>query len=108
MSSFTLDSVVFSLPSPPSLPSLPYDQGFSDLQRLKFPGYVRTMMVIYFLLQLVNRLYPHHLGHYLGMDTHDTMVIDRNTRLAPGMVVTIEPGVYIPQDYHGDSKMAEE
>ena len=60
------------------------------------------------MLQLVNKLYPHHLGHYLGMDTHDTMVIDRNTRLAPGMVVTIEPGVYIPQDYHGDSKMAEE
>ena len=60
------------------------------------------------LPQLVNKLYPHHLGHYLGMDTHDTMVVDRNTRLAPGMVVTIEPGVYIPQDYSGDSKIAKE
>ena len=59
-------------------------------------------------LQLVNKLYPHHLGHYLGMDTHDTMVIDRNTPLAPGMVITIEPGLYIPHDYPGDSKMAKE
>lgn len=41
-------------------------------------------------------LYPHHLGHYLGMDTHDTLHVDRNTLLAPNMVITIEPGIYIP------------
>ncbi|XP_077984975.1 xaa-Pro aminopeptidase 3-like [Glandiceps talaboti] len=51
---------------------------------------------------------PHHVGHYLGMDTHDTPRVARNIKLQPGMVITIEPGVYIPfgdshapQDYHG-------
>ena len=48
----------------------------------------------------MGRLFPHHLGHYLGLDTHDTMLVDRNTELEPGMVLTIEPGVYLPQDYH--------
>eukprot|EP00842_Homolaphlyctis_polyrhiza_P003567 jgi/Hompol1/4210/HPOL_003517-RA len=41
-------------------------------------------------------LYPHHLGHWLGMDVHDTASISRNTVLKEGMVVTIEPGIYIP------------
>lgn len=50
-------------------------------------------------LQMMGRLFPHHLGHYLGLDTHDTMLVDRNTELEPGMVVTVEPGVYIPHDY---------
>ena len=58
----------------------------------------------------MNQLYPHHLGHYLGMDTHDTMLINRNTLLAPGMVVTIEPGVYVPLGYSpsGTAKLAKE
>ncbi len=58
--------------------------------------------------QTMNLLYPHHLGHYLGLDTHDTMNVDRNTVLAPGMVVTIEPGVYVPLGYSHQSKMAKE
>ncbi len=49
--------------------------------------------------QIINELYPHHVGHYLGMDTHDTLSVDRNTELVPGMVVTIEPGLYIPALY---------
>ncbi|XP_038639410.1 xaa-Pro aminopeptidase 3 isoform X2 [Scyliorhinus canicula] len=41
---------------------------------------------------------PHHVGHYLGMDVHDTPDISRSISLQPGMVVTIEPGIYIPED----------
>lgn len=41
---------------------------------------------------------PHHVSHYLGMDVHDTPSISRKTKLCPGMVVTIEPGIYIPQN----------
>jgi Xaa-Pro aminopeptidase len=38
---------------------------------------------------------PHHVSHYLGIDVHDTDEMPRSVKLAPGMVVTIEPGVYI-------------
>ncbi|XP_043932466.1 xaa-Pro aminopeptidase 3 isoform X2 [Protopterus annectens] len=41
---------------------------------------------------------PHHVGHYLGMDVHDTPDISRSLSLQPGMVITIEPGIYIPED----------
>ncbi|KAI8346437.1 peptidase M24, structural domain-containing protein [Mortierella sp. GBAus27b] len=44
------------------------------------------------------RLYPHHVGHYLGMDVHDTSDISRSRPLKEGMVITIEPGLYIPRD----------
>ncbi|EDX02051.1 xaa-Pro aminopeptidase 3 [Drosophila yakuba] len=44
------------------------------------------------------RFCPHHVSHYLGMDVHDTPHVPRNTRIVPGMVFTVEPGIYIGQD----------
>ncbi|KAJ3385668.1 hypothetical protein HDU92_002940 [Lobulomyces angularis] len=44
----------------------------------------------------INQLYPHHISHYLGMDVHDTPLISRMLKLKENMVVTIEPGLYIP------------
>lgn len=41
-----------------------------------------------------DRYFVHGLSHWLGMDVHD--VGDYNTPLAPGMVFTIEPGIYLP------------
>ncbi|GMF42591.1 unnamed protein product [Phytophthora fragariaefolia] len=41
---------------------------------------------------------PTHIGHYLGMDTHDTPHITRGAPLVPGMVVTVEPGIYLPKN----------
>lgn len=38
---------------------------------------------------------PHHVSHYLGMDVHDTPLISRSIGLLPGMVCTVEPGIYI-------------
>ena len=46
--------------------------------------------------QLTSTLYPHAVGHYLGLNVHDTTFISRNADLAAGNVVTVEPGVYVP------------
>ncbi|XP_078286475.1 xaa-Pro aminopeptidase 3 isoform X2 [Rhinoraja longicauda] len=50
------------------------------------------------IYKTVRRYCPHHVGHYLGMDVHDTPDISRSIALQPGMVVTIEPGIYIPEN----------
>ncbi len=42
---------------------------------------------------LVNPYFPHSIGHFLGLDTHD--VGDTDMPLTPGMIMTIEPGIYI-------------
>lgn len=44
------------------------------------------------------QFYPHGTGHWLGLDVHDVGVYkpDGESRLyRPGMVITIEPGLYI-------------
>ncbi len=46
-----------------------------------------------------NRSYIHGLSHWLGMDVHD--VGDDSRVLEPGMVLTIEPGIYLPEEGFG-------
>ncbi|KAL8993385.1 MAG: hypothetical protein Q9169_006388 [Polycauliona sp. 2 TL-2023] len=41
-------------------------------------------------------LFPHHLGHYIGLDVHDTPGQSRKNPLLPGQCVTVEPGIYVP------------
>lgn len=47
---------------------------------------------LYGLSQAARRYCPHHVGHYLGMDVHDTPELSRSQPLQPGMTITIEPG----------------
>ncbi|MCA9331700.1 aminopeptidase P N-terminal domain-containing protein [Candidatus Saccharibacteria bacterium] len=44
----------------------------------------------------VRKYYPHATSHFLGLDTHDVGEYDRP--LSAGMVVTCEPGIYIPEE----------
>jgi len=53
------------------------------------------------------RFYMHRTGHWLGMDVHDVgdYKIDSHWRLLePGMVLTVEPGLYVPRGAKGVAK----
>lgn len=46
-------------------------------------------------------VYPHSLGHAVGLDIHEAprLTTKKSEILKPGMVVTVEPGVYVEGSY---------
>lgn len=44
----------------------------------------------------VRAFYPHATSHFMGLNVHDVGDYDRP--LEPGMVLTVEPGIYIPAE----------
>jgi Xaa-Pro aminopeptidase len=53
------------------------------------------------------RFYMHRTGHWIGLDVHDVgdyRLDDQWRELEPGMVLTVEPGLYIPRGAKGVAK----
>ncbi len=51
--------------------------------------------------------YMHKTGHWLGLDVHDVgdyRIEGEYRELEPNMVLTVEPGIYIPRDARGVDK----
>jgi Xaa-Pro aminopeptidase len=48
-----------------------------------------------------NKYYPHGLSHHIGLDVHDKGI---SQTLKKDMVITIEPGIYIPSESPCDKK----
>ncbi|MDL2261979.1 Xaa-Pro aminopeptidase [Bacteroidales bacterium OttesenSCG-928-I21] len=45
------------------------------------------------------KYFMHGVSHYMGLDIHD--VGDRKANLMPGMILSCEPGIYIPEEGFG-------
>jgi Xaa-Pro aminopeptidase len=93
----------------------------SDLQKYAVKLLTKGMVKLKILRGDVKRLiknkayeryYPHNIGHWMGLDVHDEAPYkDKNNKEIPlkkGMVLTIEPGIYIdkndksvPKKYRG-------
>lgn len=71
-------------------------EGMKKLGLLK--GAVKTLIK----KKAYMKYYMHGVGHYIGLDVHDagryfTDQKSKNSRpFAPGMVLTVEPGIYVP------------
>lgn len=63
-------------------------------EKLRSLGLIRTVE-----RSEIRRFYPHATSHFLGLDVHDAGDYDRP--LEPGVVLTIEPGIYVPQEQLG-------
>lgn len=60
-------------------------------EKLRELGLIKTITA-----ENVRTYFPHATSHYLGLNTHDVGDYDRP--LEPGVVMTVEPGIYIPEE----------
>lgn len=87
-------------------PGVPYDAGHQAAVETLTEGLLRLGLLKGTLEKNVaeghyKRFYRHKTGHWLGLDVHDVgdYRIDGESRLLePGMVFTIEPGLYVAPD----------
>ncbi|XP_046416509.1 xaa-Pro aminopeptidase 3-like [Neodiprion virginianus] len=104
----TQKELITKLREMPTLDYIFHQMCFLMGQRLQDVGLVPKAFVQDKLIAAAYSYCPHHASHYLGMDVHDTGRISRAIKLQPGMIVTIEPGIYVnarnklaPAEFHG-------
>lgn len=79
---------------------------FDNLQLIAEDVIAKHLSYLGFLKEAttVKQFFMHKIGHWLGLDTHDVANYKINHEwriLEPGMVLTIEPGIYIISDNIG-------
>lgn len=93
-------------------PGNPWPQVQQTMVRIITEGLVKLGLLSGNVEQLIESkayqtFYMHNSGHWLGLDTHDvgTYKINNEWRtLSPGMVLTVEPGIYIAANTLGVDK----
>ncbi len=87
-------------------PGIPYEEGHLAAVEVLTDGLLRLGLLKGDLEENIierhyQRFYRHKTGHWLGLDVHDVgdyKVVGESRLLEPGMVFTIEPGLYISPD----------
>jgi Xaa-Pro aminopeptidase len=89
-------------------PGKPVGQAHQSAVQVLTEGLVRLRLIEGSVEEAISeqrfrRFYMHRTGHWLGMDVHDVGLYGDSDgrKLEPGMVVTVEPGLYIPQESEG-------
>ena len=90
-------------------PGAPFIEPHERAQRVMTEGLLRLGLLEGEIDKLIKedtlkKFSIHRTSHWLGMDVHDAgpyKVADEWRRLAPGMVMTVEPGLYIAEDAEG-------
>jgi Xaa-Pro aminopeptidase len=85
---------------------VPYEAGHEAAVRTLTEGLLRLGLLKGTLEKNIadgqyKRFYRHKTGHWLGLDVHDVgdyRIDDEPRVLEAGMVVTVEPGIYIAPD----------
>jgi Xaa-Pro aminopeptidase len=86
----------------------PHEAAVKEITRgLKSLGVLQGRLPSLVKDQAYRPYFMHRTGHWLGMDVHDVgdyKIEDQWRLLEPGMVMTIEPGLYVAADAKGTAK----
>ncbi|MEM7001928.1 MAG: Xaa-Pro aminopeptidase [Pseudomonadota bacterium] len=86
-------------------PGTPFNQVHETALKVMVEGLLRLGLLSGDVKQVVatggyKHLVPHNTSHWLGIDVHDVgdyQLDDEWRELSPGMVLTVEPGIYFPR-----------
>lgn len=77
-------------------PGLPVEEYYQKADRIMQDALINLGLINDHADPAYRTYFPHSVGHGLGIDVHDAL--GRPRYLQPGMVLTVEPGIYIPEE----------